>query len=119
MYIAIVRVLTKKVNTKKASLVQREVAERQRGRRDCQSPSFAMLSSPLRRAPAVALTVHRTVIHYHGDASLTLYTRGPFLLVCHSGGAHLQLELVGNEGDELRIGGLALGVGNGVAKEAL
>ena len=31
----------------------------------------------------------------------------------------LELQLVCDEGDELRIGGLALGVGHGVAEEAL
>ncbi len=36
------------------------------------NPPVSFADSPLRRAPALALTVHRTVIHYHGDASLTL-----------------------------------------------
>ena len=31
----------------------------------------------------------------------------------------LELEAVGDEGDELRVGGLALGVGNGVAEDPL
>ena len=35
------------------------------------------------------------------------------------GTLELKLELVRNEGDELRIGGLALGVGHSVAKELL
>ena len=35
------------------------------------------------------------------------------------GGLQLQLELVRNQGDELRIGGLALGVGYRIAEESL
>ena len=35
------------------------------------------------------------------------------------GAFKLQLELVRNQGDELRIGGFALGVGHGVAEEPL
>ena len=35
------------------------------------------------------------------------------------GGFELELELVRNQGDELRIGGFPFGVGYGVAKEAL
>ena len=35
------------------------------------------------------------------------------------GGLELKLELVRNQGDELRIGGLALGIGNRVAEESL
>lgn len=35
------------------------------------------------------------------------------------GGFELQLQLVRNQGDELRIGGLALGVGYRIAEEAL
>ena len=35
------------------------------------------------------------------------------------GGLQLQLELVRDQSDELRIGGLALGIGHGVAKESL
>ena len=37
----------------------------------------------------------------------------------HFGALELKLELVRNQGDELRIGGLALGVADGVAEEAL
>ena len=46
-------------------------------------------------------------------------TRGCFSIIAHAGAAHLQLQFVGDKGDELRIGGLALGVGNRVAEEAL
>ena len=42
-----------------------------------------------------------------------------FSEITHSGTAHLQLELVRNQGDELRIGRLALGIGNRVPKESL
>ena len=37
----------------------------------------------------------------------------------HFGALELKLELVRNQGDELRIGGLALGVADGVAEEPL
>ena len=43
----------------------------------------------------------------------------PQSVLCRLGGLELQLELVRNQGDELRIGGFALGVGHGVAEEAL
>ena len=35
------------------------------------------------------------------------------------GGFELQLELVRNQGDELRVGGLSLGVADGIAEETL
>ena len=41
------------------------------------------------------------------------------LEIAHLGALKLKLELVRNQGDELRIGGLALGIGNGVAEEPL
>ena len=41
------------------------------------------------------------------------------LEIAHLGALKLKLELVRNEGDELRIGGLALGVAHGVAEEPL
>ena len=41
------------------------------------SPLREEKSSCLRATPVAALTVHRTVIHYRDDASLTLYTREP------------------------------------------
>ena len=39
--------------------------------------------------------------------------------MCRLGALKLQLQLVRNQGDELRIGGLALGVGHRVAEESL
>ena len=42
----------------------------------CINPSVSLRrASCLRATPVAALTVHRTVIHYRDDASLTLYTR--------------------------------------------
>ena len=43
----------------------------------------------------------------------------PQLVIGHLLALELKLELVRNQGDELRIGGLALCVGHGVAEEAL
>ena len=39
--------------------------------------------------------------------------------MCRLGALELKLELVRNQGDELRIGGLSLGVADGIAKESL
>ena len=41
------------------------------------------------------------------------------LKVHHFTAFQLELEFIGDEGDKLGIGGLALGVGNGVAEEPL
>ena len=43
----------------------------------------------------------------------------PQSVIPHLGALELQLQPVGNQGDELTIGGLSLGVGHRVAKEAL
>ena len=43
----------------------------------------------------------------------------PQLIIGHLLALELKLELVRNQGDELRIGGLALCIGHGVAKESL
>ena len=39
--------------------------------------------------------------------------------MCRLGALELKLQFVRDEGDELRIGGLALGIGHGVAEEPL
>ena len=41
------------------------------------------------------------------------------LILRRLGGFQLQLQLVGNEGDELRVGGLALGVADCVTEKSL
>ena len=41
------------------------------------------------------------------------------LEIAHLGALKLELELVSNQGDKFRVGGLALGVGYGVAEEPL
>ena len=41
------------------------------------------------------------------------------LILRRLGGFELELQFVSNQGDELRIGGLALGVAHGVAEESL
>ena len=67
----------------KASPVQGEVGEiydfARRGckKRQSLSQKSKIFASCLRATPVAALTVHRTVIHYRDDASLTLYTREP------------------------------------------
>ena len=43
----------------------------------------------------------------------------PQSVLCRLGGFELELELVRDESDELRIGGLAFGVADGVAEESL
>ena len=41
------------------------------------------------------------------------------LKVCCLGGLQLQLQLVRDEGDELRVGGFAFGIADGIAEESL
>ena len=53
---------------------------------------------------------------------LLLFGNSPlvgFSILGRLGGLHLQLELVGDQGDELTVGGLALGVADGVAEKSL
>ena len=62
------------------------------------------------------------VLRVHGVHYTILKSRKPVAAqseIAYLGALELKLELVRNQGDELRIGGLALGVADGVAEEAL
>ena len=56
-----------------------------------------------------------SIFHKHGLA-LSVCS---FLILCGVGALELELQAVGDEGDEFGIGWLALGVADGVAEEPL
>ena len=62
------------------------------------------------------------ILRVHGVHYTILKSRKPVAAqskIPHFGALELKLELVRNQGDELRIGGLSLGVAHGVTEEAL